>query len=82
MLSQAFNANHVDLLVSLSNLHSESYATAGYPAITVPLGLGRDGISNGVTFIGRRGADAKLLACAYAFEQATRYRVDPAAAGE
>ena len=32
------------MLVSLSNLHSELYATAGYPAITVPLGLRATGL--------------------------------------
>ena len=77
ILSQAFTTNQVDLLVSLSNNHSEFYATAGYPAITVPLGLDQDGAPNGVTFIGKRGEDAKLLAHAFAFEQATRYRINP-----
>ena len=78
ILSQAFTANQVDLLVSLGNNHSEYYSTAGYPAITVPLGLDPDGVPNGVTFIGKRGEDAKLLAHAFAFEQATRYRIHPA----
>ena len=73
-LTKTFTDNGVEILVSLSNTHSESYATAGYPAITVPLGLNKDGAPNGVTFIGKPGQDAKLLACAYAFEQATRYR--------
>lgn len=77
ILARTFAQNEVDLLVSLANQHSMLYATAGYPAITVPLGLDESGIPNGVTFIARPGEDAKLLAYAYAFEQATVYRVEP-----
>lgn len=77
ILARTFAENKVDLLVSLANQHSMLYATAGYPAITVPLGLDESGIPNGVTFIARPGEDAKLLAYAYAFEQATVYRVEP-----
>lgn len=78
ILARTFAENKVDLLVSLANQHSMLYATAGYPAITVPLGLDETGAPNGVTFIARPGEDAKLLAYAHAFEQATRYRVEPA----
>lgn len=77
ILDRAFAENGVVLLVSLANQHSMLYATAGYPAITVPLGLDETGAPNGVTFIARPGEDAKLLSFAYAFEQATRYRVEP-----
>jgi amidase len=78
ILARTFAENEVDLLVSLANQHSMLYATAGYPAITVPLGLDESGTPNGITFIARPGEDAKLLAYAYAFEQATRYRVEVA----
>jgi amidase len=77
MLAKVFAKENVEVLVSLSNTHSESYATAGYPAITVPLGLNEAGAPNGVTFIGKPGEDAKVLAYAFAFEQATRYRRNP-----
>jgi amidase len=76
-LEQAFAMTGVEVLVSLSNLHSELYATAGYPAVTVPLGFRQTGAPTGVTLIGKKGGDAQLLAYAYAFEQATRFRVDP-----
>ncbi len=82
ILARTFAENQVDLLVSLANQHSTLYATAGYPAITVPLGLDEAGMPNGVTFIARPGEDAKLLGCAHAFEQATRYRVEPEIATE
>lgn len=77
LLARCFEEGEVDLLVSFHNGHSDLYATAGYPAITVPLGLDADGAPGGVTFIARPGEDAKLLAMAHAFEQATRYRVEP-----
>ena len=76
-LAAVFADSGVDVLVSLTNIHSMLYATAGYPAITVPLGLRQNGMPAGVTFIGRQGEDAALLAYAYAFEQATSLRVNP-----
>jgi amidase len=77
LLAKTFADHQVEVLVSLGNAHSEIYATAGYPAITVPLGLNADGAPNGITFIGKPNQDAKLLAYAYAFEQATRFRRTP-----
>jgi hypothetical protein len=38
ILDAAFARTGAQLLVSLDNLHSPYYATAGYPAVTVPLG--------------------------------------------
>ena len=77
LLAATFAENGVELLVSLANAHSDVYATAGYPAITVPLGLDEEGAPNGVTFIGKPCRDAQLLAFAYAFERVTRHRVPP-----
>ncbi len=81
VLAEAFAKNQVRVLVSCFNMHSQLYATAGYPAITVPLGLVDDGVPMGVTFIAQPGHDAELLAYAYAFEQATKLRVTPAHIG-
>jgi amidase len=77
ILNATFEATGAALLVSLANLHSSLYATAGFPAITVPLGLRAGGMPTGVTLIGRAGQDAQLLAHAFAFEQATKLRVPP-----
>lgn len=52
-------------------------ATAGYPAVTVPVGLLADGQPMAVTLIGRPGGDAALLAQADTFEQATNLRPLP-----
>jgi amidase len=79
-MERAFAASGVEVLVSSSSVHAPYYATAGHPAVTVPLGLGAAGQPIGVTLIGRRGDDARLLAFAYAVERATRARVTPSAA--
>ena len=77
VLDALFESSGSDLLVSLGMIHSPLYATACYPAVTVPLGLRSNGMPVGVTLIARRGHDALLLSWAYAFEQATRLRRDP-----
>jgi amidase len=68
-------AGGAEVLVSLESLQSPFYATAGYPAITVPSGRADDGTPAGVTLIGRKGQDAQLLSFAHAFEQMTRARI-------
>jgi amidase len=88
-LEAAFAATAAEVLLSFENMHSPFYATAGYPAITVPMGLRQNGgiaaalgladqhMPVGITLIGKRGGDGKLLAYAFAFEQASHLRVDP-----
>jgi amidase len=51
-------------------------AVAGYPSITVPAGEVR-GLPVGLSFIGRPWSEARLIAFAYAFEQATHHRRPP-----
>ena len=90
ILDAAFARTGAQLLLSLDNQHSAYYATAGYPAVTVPLGLRVrsggipvqmgvtvPGVPVGATLIGKPGDDARLLGFAYAFEQASRLRVVP-----
>ena len=89
ILDEAFETSGAEVLVSIDNTHSQLYATAGYPAITVPLGarsaggimamMGRDakGMPVGVTLIGKPGQDGALLGYAYAFEQASHLRLIP-----
>ena len=52
-------------------------AVAGYPHITVPAGYVR-GLPVGVSFFGRASSESRLIALAYAYEQATRHRRPPA----
>jgi amidase len=51
-------------------------AVAGYPSVTVPAGDAH-GLPVGLSFIGARWSEAKLIALAYAFEQATKHRRPP-----
>ena len=51
-------------------------SVAGYPNITVPAGFVH-GLPVGVSFIGRAWSEPKLLALAYAYEQATKHRKAP-----
>src|SRR5438067_1957926 len=55
---------------------STAAAVSGYPDITVPAGYDA-GLPIGITFIGRRWAEPKLLGLAYDYEQATHVRVAP-----
>lgn len=53
-------------------------AIAGYPHITVPMGL-VDGVPVGLSFVGPMWSDELLVSLAYAYEQASGKRVPPAA---
>lgn len=68
ILDATLTAAGSDVLVSVSNVHSDLYATAGYPAVTVPAGLRANGMPTGITLIGRPGTDARLLGVAAALE--------------
>ncbi|MGE5286080.1 MAG: amidase [Micromonosporaceae bacterium] len=52
-------------------------AVAGHPAVTVPAGMVR-GLPVGLTFMGPAWSEQRLLALAYAFEQASGVRRAPA----
>ena len=51
-------------------------AVAGYPSITVPAG-DAFGLPVGISFIGRAWSEERLVALAYAYEQATKHRRPP-----
>lgn len=55
---------------------SSPAARAGYPIVTVPAGM-VGALPVNISFIGRRFADADLIALAYAFEQRTSARRPP-----
>jgi amidase len=63
---------HFELFVGSSG----AAAVAGYPDITVPAG-DDEGLPLGITFIGGRWAEPKLIGYAYDYEQATHNRVPP-----
>tara|TARA_R100000365_G_C2745966_1_gene75038 strand:+ start:419 stop:1963 length:1545 start_codon:yes stop_codon:yes gene_type:complete len=51
-------------------------AVAGYPHLTVPMGTYR-GIPTGISFIGGKDDDAKILSLGYAYEQLSQKRAEP-----
>jgi len=51
-------------------------AVAGYPHVTVPMGQVR-GLPVGLSFLGRAWSEARLLALAFGYEQASRARRPP-----
>jgi amidase len=51
-------------------------AVAGYPDITVPMGFDF-GLPVGLSFFGKAWSEPKLIAIAYAYEQATMHRAPP-----
>ena len=52
-------------------------AMTGLPQVTLPAGFLGDAYPFGVSFLGRLWADRRLLALAYAYEQATHHRRPP-----
>lgn len=55
---------------------SQLPAVSGYPHLTVPMGLVK-GLPAGLSFIGAKWTDARLLELGYAYEQASKARVAP-----
>ncbi len=51
-------------------------AIAGYPHLTVPMGTVR-GIPIGLSFMGGKDQDARILSLGYAYEQRTQARAEP-----
>jgi amidase len=51
-------------------------AVAGYPHLTVPMGHVK-GLPVGLSFIGPKWSDGMILSLGYAYEQASRKRVEP-----
>ena len=49
-----------------------------WPALSVPSGYAGEGLPIGLQIVGRAWDEAKVIAYAYAYEQATRYRRPPA----
>jgi amidase len=64
--------NHFEYFVGSST----AAAVTGYPDITVPAGYDA-GLPLGITFIGGRWDEPKLIGLAYDYEQATHVRVPP-----
>ncbi len=92
-LDAVFDAGRLDALVALTGgpawlvdyissdhyggASSEPTAVAGYPAVTVPMGMVAAALPVGITFTGRAFSEPALLGFAHAFELATAARRPP-----
>ena len=75
-LDTAINDNQLDAIVAPGSGNITATASAGYPNVTVPMGY--EGQSpQGLSFAGAPFSEEKLLAYAYAYEQATKKRIPP-----
>ena len=68
---------NADVILSLSNHISQVYAPAGYPALTVPAGYKSTGEPIGVTFVGSKFQEGKLIKIANVYEDNTKHRKEP-----
>ena len=76
-IDAAIDAHKLDALVAPTTGGSWSVAAvAGYPYITVPLGL-RENTATGMAFFGKPYTEPALIKFAYSFEQRTKGRVTP-----
>jgi amidase len=76
-IDSALTANDLDALVDLGPNNANVGAAAGYPTVIVPAGYVGDTTPTGLAFTGTGRTEARLLAYAYAYEQASRRRVPP-----
>ena len=67
----------LDGVLSINNYHAGFAAVAEYPALTVPMGYTKNGVPEGLTFIGRPLQEKFLLQWAYVYEQASKMRKFP-----
>ncbi len=75
---QMFDDHDVDAIIGQNAPHTGLGAAAGYPTVVVPSGYSGDGtIPVGISFFGKAFTEDKLLAYAYAYEQATHKRIPP-----
>jgi amidase len=75
-LDSILEDNKLDILCGVGYGAYGPAAVAGYPSITVPMGLSDD-LPVGITFFGRPFDEAGLLEVAYAYEQVSKNRVSP-----
>ncbi len=76
----ALLANDLDAIVAPGPAYANVSASAGYPTVMVPGGYTDGGnIPMGISFLGTRWAEPKLISYAYDYEQASKRRIPPTA---
>ena len=77
--SPVFNEDDPEYVCNVSDPYTGCYLASltGFPEISVPAGLTRDGMPVGLSFLGLPYSEPALLGHAFDFEQATRARRPP-----
>lgn len=71
-IDEQLSEHNLDGLVSEADGYSQyAAAVAGYPAITLPAGIGTDGVPTSTFFFGAAWSEPQLFAMAYSYEQAS-----------
>jgi amidase len=68
---------NLDALVFIGESCAEIVNKAGYPEITVPAGVLKNGKPFGITFVAEAFSEPKLINIAYTYEQSSKKRVMP-----
>ncbi|WP_322903350.1 amidase [Paenibacillus campi] len=74
-IDRLLQTHHLDAIFSPG--FTDTPATVGYPAITVPAGYRRDGMPFGISFMGTAYSEPTLLRIAYGFEHVVPARRSP-----
>lgn len=77
ILDSLFSEHGLDAVVFLNSTASATVSAAGYPQLTVPLGMDKKGVPQGATFAAEYGRERKLLELGYSFEQNVQGRFRP-----
>jgi amidase len=75
-LTELMDQNNLDALCGVGSGAYSPAAVAGYPSITVPMGLVEE-LPVGITFFGRPFDEPGILAIAYGYEQVSQKRTAP-----
>ena len=77
ILKKLFLKHKLDAIVFVDSDGVDTTAAAGYPELTIPMGMSRDKIPTGATFVTRKGQDGTLLNYGFSFETKVKGRVNP-----
>lgn len=76
-IDKTFKELDLDALVGPSVSVTSLIAIHGYPGISVPAGYTKQGLPYGMTFLGKKAEEPRLIEVAYGYEQATKMRKPP-----
>ena len=75
-LKELIESNNLDALCGVGNAASGPASVAGFPSITVPMGLANE-IPVGITFFSLPYTEASLFSIAYSYETVSKLRTPP-----